>query len=52
MAVQIFGTRKCQDTKKAERFFHERGVPFHSVDLAEKGIKNPQQIMRPPGGVA
>jgi arsenate reductase (glutaredoxin) len=38
MAIQIFGTRKCQDTKKAERFFRERGVSFHSVDLTEKGI--------------
>jgi arsenate reductase (glutaredoxin) len=36
--MQIFGTRKCQDTKKAERFFKERGVAFQSVDLAEKGI--------------
>jgi len=38
MGIQIFGTRKCQVTKKAERFFRERGVPFQSIDLAEKGI--------------
>ncbi|NSK76879.1 ArsC family transcriptional regulator, partial [Blautia massiliensis] len=25
MNVQIFGTKKCNDTKKAERFFKERG---------------------------
>ena len=24
--VQVFGTRKCQDTRKAERYFKERGV--------------------------
>ena len=38
MAIQIMGTRKCRDTRKAERFFKERKVPFHTVDLAEKGI--------------
>jgi arsenate reductase len=36
--LQIFGTKKCQDTKKAERFFRERKVPFQLVDLAEKGL--------------
>ena len=25
MNIQIFGTKKCNDTKKAERFFKERG---------------------------
>jgi arsenate reductase-like glutaredoxin family protein len=38
MALQIFGTRKCADTRKAERFFKDRGVAFHFVDLTEKGI--------------
>jgi len=38
MALQIFGTKKCQDTKKAERFFKERGVKYQLVDLAEKSI--------------
>lgn len=38
MNLQIFGTKKCQDTKKAERFFKERNIIFHSRDLAEKGI--------------
>ena len=28
MNVQIFGTKKCNDTKKAERFFKERGIKF------------------------
>lgn len=31
--VQIFGTKGCQDTRKAERFFKERRVPVHFVDL-------------------
>ena len=38
LTVQIFGTKKCQDTRKAERFFRERGVAVHSVDLAQKGM--------------
>ena len=38
MALQIFGTRKCSDTKKAERFFKERRVTYQFIDLAEKGI--------------
>ena len=38
MGLQIFGTRKCQDTRKAERFFRERRVSFQRIDLEEKGI--------------
>ena len=38
MALQVFGTRKCAITRKAERFFKERDVPYHFVDLAEKGL--------------
>jgi arsenate reductase-like glutaredoxin family protein len=37
-AVQIFGTKKCADTRKTERFFKERGVPFQAVDLGQKGM--------------
>jgi len=35
--IQIFGTRKCADSRKAERFFKERGLKVHYVDLAQKG---------------
>jgi arsenate reductase (glutaredoxin) len=34
--VQIFGTRKCRDTQKAIRFFKERRVKIHFVDLDER----------------
>ena len=34
MNIQIFGTKKCNDTKKAERFFKERGF----IDMKEKGM--------------
>ena len=36
MQVQIFGLRKCPDTRKALRFFAERRVQTHFVDLAER----------------
>lgn len=35
--LQIFGTRKCADTRTAERFFKERRVQFQMIDLAQKG---------------
>ena len=38
MAIQIFGTKKDFDTKKAERFFKERGIPFQFIDMKEKGL--------------
>ena len=38
MNIQIFGTKKCNETKKAQRFFKERGIKFQFVDLAEKGL--------------
>lgn len=36
MEVQIFGTRKCADTRKAQRFFSERRVRAHFVNLTER----------------
>ena len=36
--IQIFGTKKCQATRKAERWFKERGLKVQSVDLSEKGL--------------
>lgn len=38
MNIQIFGTAKCQDTRKAQRYFKERRVPFQFVDLTQKGL--------------
>ncbi len=36
MEVQIFGIRKSADTRKALRFFAERRIRTHFVDLAER----------------
>ena len=38
MNIQIFGTARCQDTRKAQRFFKERGISFQYVDLSTKGL--------------
>ena len=38
MNIQIFGTKKCFDTKKAQRYFKERGVKVQFIDLNEKGL--------------
>lgn len=38
MNIQIFGTKKCFDTKKAERWFKERGIKFQMIDMKEKGM--------------
>lgn len=38
MNIQIFGTKKCNDTKKAERFFKERGIRYQFVDMKAKGM--------------
>jgi arsenate reductase-like glutaredoxin family protein len=38
MNIQIFGTKKCNDTKKAERYFKERGIKYQFIDMKEKGM--------------
>lgn len=38
MNIQIFGTKKCFDTKKAERYFKERRIKYQYVDLPRYGL--------------
>lgn len=45
MEVQIFGTRKSADTRKALRFFSERRIKTHFVDLAERAA-SPGELRR------
>ena len=53
MNIQIFGTKKSSDTRKAERFFKERGIKVQSVDLQEKGLSKGefQSVMQAVGGL-
>lgn len=38
MNIQIFGVKKCFDTKKAERYFKERRIRYQFIDLTIKGL--------------
>jgi len=53
MNIQIIGTKKSSDTRKAERFFKERGIKFQSIDLKEKGLSKGEfnSVMQAVGGV-
>ena len=52
MNIQIFGTSKSFDTKKAQRYFKERGIRFQMVDLKEKGMSRGEfdNVARAVGG--
>ena len=39
MNIQIFGRSKCFDTKKAERYFKERRIPYQRVEVDKYGIR-------------
>lgn len=53
MNIQIFGTKKCNDTKKAERFFKERGIKYQFVDMKEKGMSKGEftSVVQANGGI-
>ena len=53
MNIQILGTKKNADTRKAERFFKERGIKFQSIDLKEKGLSKGelQSVVQAVGGI-
>lgn len=38
MNIQIFGTAKCFDTKKAQRYFKERNIKVQFIDLTKKAM--------------
>ena len=53
MNIQIFGTGKCFDTKKAERWFKERRIKYQSVDLLRYGMSGGEfdSVLRAVGGI-
>jgi len=53
MNIQIFGTTKCFETKKAQRYFKEHGTKFQFIDLKEKGLSKGefQSVKQAVGGV-
>ena len=38
MNIQIFGSSKSFDSKKAERWFKERRIKYQYIDLVKKGV--------------
>lgn len=53
MNIQIFGTKKSFDTKKAQRWFKERRIRFQFVDLREKDMSKRELrlVMQAAGGL-
>ena len=53
MNIQIFGTSKCFDTKKAERYFKERRIPYQRIDLIRFGMSGGEfdSVLRAVGGI-
>ena len=53
MNIQIFGSSKSFDTKKAERWFKERRIKFQSIDLMKYGMSNGEfeSVLRAVGGI-
>ncbi len=45
LAVQIFGLKNSQPTRAAERFFKERRIQLHLVDLKQRPM-SPAEIKR------
>ncbi|MDO4503409.1 MAG: ArsC family transcriptional regulator [Coriobacteriia bacterium] len=52
MNIQIFGTSKSQDTRKAQRWFKERRIKFQFIDLKEKEMSKGemQSVAKAVGG--
>lgn len=53
MNIQIFGSKKSFDTKKAERYFKERRVQYQMIDMKEKGMSKGEltSVMQAVGGL-
>ena len=53
MNIQIFGKNKSFDTKKAQRWFKERGIKFQMIDLAQKGMSRGEldSVLKAVGGL-
>lgn len=53
MNIQIFGTSKSFDTKKAERYFKERRIPFQSIDMKRFGLSGREfdSVLAAVGGI-
>ena len=48
MNIQIFGSSKSFDSKKAERWFKERRIKYQYIDLVKKGVSPGEYQLHPP----
>ena len=53
MNIQIYGTKKSADTRKAERYFKERRIRYQFIDLKEKEMSRGefQSVRQAVGGL-
>ena len=53
MNIQIFGTTKCFDTKKAQRYFKERNIKVQFINLKERSMSKGEltSVMQAVGGM-
>lgn len=53
MNIQIFGTAKSFDTKKAERWFKERRIAYQFIDMKRYGLSGKEfdSVLRAVGGL-
>lgn len=53
MNIQIFARGKCFDSKKAQRWFKERGIKFQLVELDQKGLSKGEMdsVIKAVGGL-
>jgi arsenate reductase-like glutaredoxin family protein len=53
MNIQIFGSTKSQDSRKAERYFKERRIKYQLIDMKKYGMSGGEfdSVLRAVGGI-
>jgi arsenate reductase-like glutaredoxin family protein len=53
MNIQIFGSQKSQDSRKAERYFKERRIKYQLIDMKKYGMSGGEfdSVLRAVGGI-
>ena len=53
MNIQIFGTSKSADSRKAERYFKERRIKYQMIDMKKYGMSGGEfdSVLRAVGGI-
>lgn len=53
MNIQIFGTSKSADSRKAERYFKERRIKYQLIDMKKYGMSGGEfdSVLRAVGGI-